>query len=169
MRGRIRSLSRQLEKQMPGKHRQDEIQPCLQTSGKTSPSQLPSPPTALPTLSQLTSADQTLVLPFSPYPGVTAELPAHPFPSPAACCWEHPAASSQLQHCLSAAACASLLKRPQPTSPACDIRMGSGVSLLTARPSPHFHPSGRGTAACGGHMLQGHSRWDAPPPAAVKD
>lgn len=148
--------------------RQDEAQPCLQTKGKASPSQLPGPPTALPTLSQLTSADQTLVLPSSPHPGVIAELPAHPFPSPAACCWDHPAASSQLQHCL-------LL--PVPAFQKCfsppPLPVISGwvleCLLLTASFSSHFHPSGRGTAVFVGHTLQGHSRWDAPPPAAVQD
>lgn len=149
--------------------RQDEAQPYLQTKGKTSPSQLPSPPTALPTLSQLTSAVQTLLLPSSPHPGVIAELPAHPFPSPAACCWEHPAASSQLQRCLSAAACASFQKCFSP--PPFPVIAGWVLEclLLTASLSPHFHPSRRGTAVFGGRMLQGHSRWDAPPPAAGKD
>lgn len=117
---------------------------AFRQGGKTSPSQLPSPPTALPTLSQLTSADHTLVLPSSPYPGVTAELPAHPFPSPAACCWEHPAASSQLQRCLFAAACASLPEMLQPLSPACDIRMGSGVSFINSSPFSSLPPFGEG-------------------------
>lgn len=152
---------------MPGKCRQD-AQPCIQTRGKTSPLQLPSPPTALPTLSQLTSADQTLILPSSPYPGVIAELPAHPFPSPAACCWEHPAASSQLQHCLSAAACASLPKTLWPTSPPCDTRMDSGVPFINSLLFSSLPSFGEGSAEFGGHMLQGHSGWDAPPPAAVR-
>lgn len=98
------------------------------------------------------------------YPGVIAELPAHPFPSPAACCWEHPAASSQLQ------LVPAFQKGFSP--PLLPVISGWVLDclLLTASLSPHFHPSGRGTlpleATC---CLQRHSRWDTPPSATVKD
>lgn len=99
----------------------------------------------------------------SPSPGVIAELPAHPFPSPAACCWEYPAACSQLQ--LVPAFQKGFSPPPLPVISGWVLE----CLLLTASLSPHFHPLQRGTAAFGGHMLQGHSRWDAPPSAAVKD
>lgn len=109
-----------LKKQMPGKHRQrGRTRHSAPSKRKTSLSQTPSPPTPLPTCSQLASADQTLALPSSPFPGVTAELPAHPS------LLQLPVAGNILKPlpnctavCLSAAAGASLPKNTSAHLPA---------------------------------------------------
>lgn len=116
--------------------RQDEAQPCLQTKGKTSPSQLPSPPTALPTLSQLTSADQTPVILSLPRCYCRAPSPPLPFPS---CLLLGTSCSLFL-----AAACASLPERLQPTSPPCDIRMGSECLFINSSPFSSLPSFGEG-------------------------
>lgn len=172
MGGSTRSLSRQLKKQMPGKCRQrgrmrhsrafrqreklphHNCQALLQPCPRSPSSHLQIRRWFFPPL-----LIQVLLLSSQPTPSLlqlpVAGIILQPLPSCSTVCLLLPVPAFQKR----------FSPPPLPVIPGWVLE----CLLLTASFSSHFHPSGRATAVFVGHTLQGHSRWDAPPPAAVQD